>query len=1052
LKYHLAYTYVPELEGYEYDYTSEAYSSDVPVNEREVKIAIDYVFNAIKVVSVPYNQTTIGEVAGQSNVQYLLKPQDTAYAIIEIQNVKSNLEILCSYALQSFTVDVEIVISDGTGGSEGNQTITERKKYDYGTTVGNVTTLWDNKLQASFEHTGWYKVNTVGGSSTETLLTEANGDFTKLINDDLYLKSYYKLGSTTSSKKVVFYHWNGDATGNYVEYANNENYILQGVRYNYLANGELVPTFLGYQYKDGDWQWLDGSVGENFFIIDADAYGTDDNGDPSISYGRLKQIPTINSWYPDSQFICYVALTDEHIKQINNTYHTNYIYMNQITAENIYFRVTNYYDDNTVDIVVEGTGPLATLVDGNGDPIQVKLEGVPVLTSTTPISRNTYAVQTYAIMNFSIDNKDHFTLTGANADEGTLVVDVPNYLDTVTFFEISNGNVVYYQKGTDKVRMITLNQTQYDAYVYARSAGATPETALYNVINNYSIAGSVVELDPSQTTYTQTLKANEYVFLFYYKKGGTSEIITICDTFFTAQTPVGGSQTALEFYPTTNNVRFNADTITVTRNETETTVDINRDNMRSSFTDKAGVVYNNKDMFFVVLDDVALNKFLELSQTYDREYALASVISTYSLEPSSGTTLEIETDAYIFAFYYTKAADGSVDTTSIEKIACNYVYINFETMTKHLIYINDLMFTSLTVDSLTYPSHEPGYDVAVDLSKMFATKTDYATGKVYGSDKLRLIAFSGSQFRLFADDVMNGFITPVEALQNATERLAGYTAVSASNQVGMLSFDIKYYILAYLVDDHGKVAVISTNLLEIVHSDELTEVKIVTLANALGFTIKSISTTKTSLTTADISINTDYINKTFINYATQEVIDQSRIRYIHLTSKEVEMIKEYYLDSRSTHTDGETGESYFGLRIKYGGSHKDFRNLTLEQAFELVIYYYRNLANTNSNPFKDQLVNNTDSLDEIIAGGYLPTTLYPVSSTTYEIDTSTDETEMNLVTGMYDHYMIAYVINTDNITVDKVASNYLHIEYAKSGSNIGSINTSVITLDSLIYG
>ena len=1065
LKYHLSYAYITELDREDYRYTSESYPASVPVNERDVKIAIDYVFNSIKVTPVAYGQTVIPEVAGRTDISYSLMPQDTAYSIIQIDNVKSNLEIVCSYALQTFDVAVEIIISDGTAESDSTQNIAETKPFTYGTIISDVTSVWDTRLSASFEHTGWYKVNIIGDQASETVLE----DFTTLINENLTLKSYYKLSSSDKTKKVVFYHWSGEEDGHYVEYANNENYVLQGIKM-YLSEDKTtyITEHLGYQYENGEWTWVNGSQGFNYFVIDANAHVTGENG-PKIEYGRLKQIPSINSWYPDSQFICYVAFTNEHLDEINDLCGTNYIYFNQITEQNVYFRVTNYYSDGTVDIVMEGA------VDAGGNPINVELEGVPVLSTTTPISQTIYAVQTYAIMNFTIEDESDFRLSNVsgsgNSYEGTLTIDVQDYLDTVTFFEVLNNTVVYYAKDTEKVKMITLNQTEYDAYLYSRAAGATPETALYNVISKYKrgsdpLASFVKELDPSQATYTQAIKSNEYVFLFYYKKGTTTDIITVCDTYFTAQTTdFGGVQTALEFYPTSNNVRFNADTISVSRTETETTVDINRENMRSSFVDKNGIVYGTNDLRFAVLNDVELNEFLTLVQNNtNKETTLYNVMNTAIAD----TRFEIDGDVYIFAFYYKKNADGSTDTSVIARMACNYIYINFETTTNRLIYISDLMFTSTLVDylmdeSYTYPTNETGYDVKVDYNKMFTTMTDYSTGTQYDTANLRLIAFSGSQMRLFADDVMNGIshvddhgevqnMTAALALQIALARTDGYTAISTTDQVGMLTFGVKYYILAYFVDGSGNVAGVSVNMLEVFHSEELTDVKLTTLANALGFTIKSISTTKTSATTADISINTNYINKTFMDYASQVQVDESRIRYIHLTRGEVDAIKQYYIDSRTSHTDPDTHETYLGLRIKYGGNQRDFRNLSLEQAFELVIYYYRNLTNTNSNPFKDQLVNNTDSLDKIIAGGYLPTSLYPISSTTYKIDTSTDEVEMNGVTGMYDHYMIAFVINPDGVTVDKVASNYLHIEYAKSGSTITTINTSVITLETLIYG
>ena len=1043
--YHLTYTN-REIDGImqrEYAYTA-------PVTDVATSVAIDYVFNAIKIVSIPYNQKKIDSLAGYSNISYVAMQNDTCYTVIQIDNVKTDLEIYCSYALQQFTVEVEIVISDGTNVAAG-QRLTDVQKHDYGTKVIDITSFWNAQL-TTYEHYGWYYDH----GASETVLVEE--DFNKVINEDLTLKSYYKLGSSDSSKRVIFYHWDGEEDGNYTEYVHNENYILQGVSINYVVDentgeGTFVTKHLGYQYEGGSWQWLDESEGYNYFNFDSGtggSYGID-GGNPVLNYGRLKQIPTINSWYPDSQFICYVALTDDHIKYINETYGKNYIYMNQIADQQLFFRVTNYYSDGTVDIVLDGTGELCQMVDEGGAPIQVKLNKVPVLSVQTKIDKNIYAIQAYAIMNFTIENKDHFKLAG-----NTLTVDVDNYLDTVTFFEISETGVVYYEKSSEKVQMLTLNQTQYDAYVYAKAAGATAETALYNVMKNYSIDPSkLVALDPATPTLTRTLSANEYVFLFYYKKGGVAgDIITVCDTYFTSQlvTP-GGTQTALEFYPTTNNVRFNADTISVTRTETKTKVDVNRENMRSSFVDKNGVVYTNANMRFVTLNAVQVSKFINNLATMKAELALSSVISEYSLSVEYETNFEIVEDSYIFAFYTANAEDTA--TFTVEKIACNYVYINFETLTRHLVYISELMFTSENIESSTYASYLEGYSVVINKSKMMTTKTDYSTGTVYNPSNLKFISFNGPQFRLFTDDVMNGFVTVVEALQTAIDK-GNYTSIVANNIVNNLEFGRKYYILAYYENAAGDVSVVSMNLLEVVansiENTETNEIKLVTLANALGFTIKSISTTKTGTgTTAEIDINIDYINKTFINYNTLEVVDQSKIKFIYLSAAEVAMIKEYYIASRSTHTD-EDGDHYYGLRITYGSNYRDYKDLTLEQTLELVIYYYRNLENTTSNPFKDQLVTSDASLDAIIAGGYLPSALYPTSTTKYKLDTSKDETVMNDETGYYEHCMISYVLNNDGITIDKVGSNYLLIEYSKIGDIIDTINTSVITLDKLIFG
>ena len=988
--------------------------------------------------------------------------KDVNFVIIKLNNVKSSIDVACEFAPQVFKTTVQIVISD-SGLIQGGEIIPSEEYYEYGKTVGQVTSAWDNAMQASsLSLVGWFYYRDVGGN----IVNEEVDDFTKVINSDTYLRCYYKSEDSTNSKKVIFYTWNGTETGNYVEYEYNSKYILQGVKYSVdMSQGQIInPEYIGYIY-DGGWKWSsakdDNSAQFNNFITSGN----------TLTSANLRELPTISTWYPGSQFICYLALTGADITRINNQYGTNYAYLSQITEQNIYFNVVNYYFVVTnhgtgegyyaVDVTIEGTGDLANKYRANGHAFT----GVKVLSTEMPITENIYAVQAYAVLKFTIDtDAGHFE----SKTNSTIEVKAKEYLETVTFFEVNNDNVTYYSKTVDQVHYIKLSQVQFESYMYSRANEASPETALYSVIKYYGLTASAIPLNYANTTQTINASVGEYVFLFYYKNSsGKTSIVKVCDTYFKH---AAGNE--LEYYPTTNNVRFTAGSVAVSKTvQGKTRVEINKNAMRSSYVDALGNVYTNSDMFFIALTSTELDSFFAGYASFNKETALADLIDSGIGTIYNTNIIECIANTYIIGFYAT-SDNGNVD--EVVKVTSNYIYINVSDTTSSLVYIQDLMFTPETEVEIEEGASK--YSVTIDSTNMFTTKFDYKTNTSYNTADftLKFMAFNGSQFKFMTDLVTNGFMTPIEAL----EYIIGLKKADASNDTymsvvslssGVADFGekfsyatpengVKYYFMAYYVDAGNKVCVLSANLMEVEvinnGATKTLQTSVATLSNSFKFSIPSISKQKVSATEHNVLINTNYFNNIYKDYETGDYVSNDYLMFIYMSDAEIEMINYYYNESRKTG----------GVKIYYGAQNKAYENLTLEESLMFAVYYYRHRhdehVNTDSNTLHDNLTSSANSIENIVStylADSMKLTNLPQDATynylrKYTINSLTDTTEIN--GGYYSHNLIAIHINGNGKYVEKVSSNYVNIKYQKDGSNaiVGDLKFEINTIDALING
>ena len=113
-----------------------------------------------------------------------------------------------------------------------------------------------------------------------------------------------------------------------------------------------------------------------------------------------------------------------------------------------------------------------------------------------------------------------------------------------------------------------------------------------------------------------------------------------------------------------------------------------------------------------------------------------------------------------------------------------------------------------------------------------------------------------------------------------------------------------------------------------------------------------------------------------------------------------------------------------------------YTNLTLEQALELVIYYYRNYENSNDHiayaDFVQALVKAEKSLDEILDSIILAEPNF-ISNNSYTLSRLTANNSVN-------NYIIAVgTIKGENSTrFEKVSSNVVKISYSVSATNVTS--------------
>ncbi|MBQ8425954.1 MAG: InlB B-repeat-containing protein [Clostridia bacterium] len=947
-----------------------------------------------------------------------------------IDGLKSKLSIECEYEYQKFNLGVYFSISDSEQISINvfNDNFWQLKDYQvkYGEQLIKYINQYNNKYP-ELKPIGWYTFDVTRDTSTgkingyvdDSLIQipeeEINNSNQTIITKDIYL--CYALSSNSAdfpTIKVSFFTWNGNENGSYSNYVGNDKYLLQSKTFYYEIekdeNGQDIKVLkhakIGYVYdeKAKKWDWTDDYKNGDIFtnIIKDDIK-------LSVVSGQLKKLPNIATTYPNTESICYVLL--DHQKEKNEqTGALEYVILKKINA-----RITEY--NKTAEVPESAVNYASDLKDkkvyirilditdktvkrdgkdiiekyakiefvGEGALNGLVIENVPVLTQDTLIDTSITAYQAYSSFNFTLD-KDYVKYEG-----NKVLINEKEF--NVTYFETDGGSDYKFYSSThgDLLKYVILNRIEYESFVQSLSKTSSIPTALIDTIDSYGIKSEEIKnLEETEkvvidevTYYAVDLLEDEYLFVFYYKRGSTSTIVTVCDKFATIE------DGALSLYSTSNNLSFTQDTIStditfnIITNKNETLVRINKNRMNVNYTDKNGVVYNNSTMYFAILSNHALRLYFEnFASLNSKEKALMAVINAYRSDPSkykvtlnaengkysllvtntlgiitylaitSDVSIILTESAYIMAYY------SDVNTPNCEnivKLATNYAYINTKdyASTSSIIYIEELLFTEETANKDNSQLFNDNYTFHVKVDTMFTTTYDFASGKTYnyGTDKFGIIVLTGSLFREYSDAVVDGFMTRAEAITSIIAKYPSDIKVMyepTSNKlysIEGLEYQEKYYVLSfYYTESGGKVIkVVSTNnlMLNNVKSTGF-DTSVMTLSNNFSFTTSSVNLLKEYLT---VTINDNHVNKVYEDYSNandkNNKLEEEDIRYLALSKDEYNTFVSYYKNGVNIEVvDGSTNED--GTLVN-----KTYTGLSMELALEMVIYYYRGFLNNN---------------------------------------------------------------------------------------------------------
>ena len=947
-------------------------------------LALSYVFNSIQVTTFNEKFTLDG-----NEIEYADRPADTQYVVVTLGNIKTNMTIACEYEPQKFQVQVDVLITDGQTPTPLDGSFTEHLEVEYGQTIYDVITEWDIKLETIGEavKVGWF-VN-----DSNDLITDEEKD--SEINSSMHLVCKFTK-KANSSKKVVFYSW--DSTNNhYKEYENNKNYVLYSTKYTYGDGGSLTESAFGY--IGGTWVGVDNSQYIN------------------TTYNTLKSIPAINAWYPNYQLICYVIFNNSILSSLG------YNYMAEFTEQkNVYLEVVSY-NNSTKKATVKFVGA------GHGDMT------LNVLTTTTTIGSNIYAVPAYAKINFS-GTSSALQLSFSSSTVTTSAT----YKNRITFFEVLNdSSVIFYN--SDKVRYMALTDVAYQKYLYARSLGATPATALTSLIG--AAGTGIWSGNTSQVINTGTYK---YLFAFFYKYDGynwsDSTIIAVADRFVDLR--------ERNYHDIRDNLAFTANSVSTSLSSEEegTMVTIDRTLMYNTFYGQSGSVsYPPEDICFALLTTQQFKNFLKANGS--REEKLMSVINSATIIKDQDSFV-VTSDVYILAYHHLNYSHDK----DVCRCSSNVVYVNATDQTTKLIFIQDIVFTDSVLNNAIEEStnafftntSEIIFPIKTDL--MFTSTYDSTNGKTYSVDtdltKFRFALISGDVLKKISDGLTNGYhetdyLFKKYIISNNMYSISstGYTFTFSRDSASTDTVDNTRYLLAFYKD--GDHYVTAANIIKISftieHSDptDLTSseilsfenTKIITLSNDFSFTIAAVDEKKVANNHIQYEIDSDYINSNYTDYVTNTQLNSNLMKYLVVSGAELAQINDYY-------TNGAT----FGEHV--------YENLTLEEAFMLTIYYWRYRTNsTKVSIILDILRNGSyDNITDVFKNIAVDTPNY--------ISTINLKGEELIPERSYTDYVIAYVPSTTiNNIITKISSNVIKIAYdVDADRNIVNNVTSVLGISS----
>ena len=933
--------------------------------------------------------------------------------------------------------------------------------------------------------------------------------------------------------------------------------LKDGTSYVITNRRKLVSTKAGYIQKEDkitgikSWDWCVYNNQNAFPTAKMDK--DDETG--IITSGLLSSLPNISSKYKGTETICYVILSDGDWRNINHPEldDPNSIYrklanqgltlnfVSDLKSENIYIRVTSIRDELDDDNNKTGRkfADIEFILVKYGEEIRkvAELEEVEVLTTSTLID-NTFSVfQAYSSIDLSMsDDMFYYEEKAGKPQEGTLYI---NESFEVTYFENSGNEYIFYSDANGNyLRYIVLNTIQYETFVQFMSKTSSISTALSDTINTYpdlepkmlkynigeggiitqKATNGYIKNGEEKLGYTIDFASGDYLFIFYYNNLSTEtekSIITTCDRCVVYDL----NDKELRLYSTANNFAFTQTAVSADVIDEGALVRVNTDRMYTDYVDYNGDTYDADDINFVVLTQKGLSQYLENYADHYAEHLLVKEKALYDLIRNYKnnslymtivndlSSLTLSRSSYIMAYYE--------KDNEVVKVATNYVYVSItkNAVTSSLVYIQELMFTDdsgrLIIDDQLQHNGNGTYNYKLYMNTVYTDTFDIVSGEEFRFNNydLNFIVMNGTGFKIYSDMVTNEFMNNVDALNyvidnNSITHVVKDIFVATKNSFSItftnLDYKEKYYILAYYKKGTS-IQVVSSNTLVIITNNNTGytfESNVFAISNNFSFTNASVNINDSTHT---VSINENYVNKLYNNYATDNMISSDSIRYFALNRLELIALKSFMeegiLITNTTNNNRLftrlSREEAISRGLMTENDEYTYTDITLEQALELVIYHYRGYRNdtTTYTSFINNLVNmkhvdNDDTkplttLNYLLDyNNYLPSPLYLVNNTyTLNVNVNNDiylkeyynymtrdkDVLVTTTSGLsgtiktIDYYIIGVSIKEPDretsyaTRFEKVTSNVVNIRYSINiSNNKTSFGYEIVKLGSVI--
>jgi len=531
----------------------------------------------------------------------------------------------------------------------------------------------------------------------------------------------------------------------------------------------------------------------------------------------------------------------------------------------------------------------------------------------------------------------------------------------------------------------------------------------------------------------------------------------VCDEF------IKKNESAIEFYPTSNNFSFTdsaiISTILPVMDESGNLIKeiisiqinslfVNATYQTGSTVSINGTAYDINNVKFAGLTKEQILYFRGSTSKIDYVSANRSYF-TYSTSGNFGT---LNSDMFLIAYI---ESDGG----EVIAVAPNYFYVNVSDCVCKLVYINDLLFIDETSSQVTVtPNKELLYN-GINASLMFTGNVDADNGKNYAIDApIRYAVIPSSIFTSIANDVFYGLKSTKDILTSYiskyivadSETTGGIKILKSSGDIVKLDeyfaeYDDNgiYYLIAFYSDNtdfnSSTYYYYSGNFLMMTLLESGSEVSLSLsvkfFSDDIRFKFSSIGTEFNNdgvHPTFTLSINTDNMIYKLHDYTSSSFINKP-LSFMTLSEDDIVTIVDIYNKSNSS-------ELY---ELTLEGTTFYLKDFTIEQSIEFVLYIIKQkeimATRMLITAFLQKLISNESTGNKpALLGKTFDSSLKQSSvSITISAENSFEIENVENTKG----YVIGFILNEDR-TIDIATRNI--VSYTVKDNN--SISTSIVML------